>query len=63
MASVLPNATILPYLYKHNISIQCDFHWIELTHVSSIHFDTTKPLKGCTLSRPKLEGVTVSSVL
>ena len=63
--SLLANATILPYLPKHNISIQCDFHWIELTHVSSIHFDTTKSLKGYTLSRPKLEGATstVASVL
>ena len=63
---LLTHATNLPYLSKYNINIQCNFHWIELTHVSSIHFDTTKPLKGyCTLSKPKLEGGTfnVSNVL
>ena len=63
--SLLANTTNLPYLSKHNINPQCDFHWIELTHVSSVHFDTTKPLKGCTLSKPMLEGVTsnISNVL
>ena len=46
------------------MNISCNFHWIELTHVSSIHFDTTRPLKGSTLTRPELEGSTdnVSSV-
>ena len=57
-ASLLANATNLTYLSKHNINIQRNIQWIELTHISSIHFDTTKPLKGCcTLSKPKLEGV------
>ena len=63
-ASLLANASI-SYLSQYNMNISCNFHWIELTHVSSIHFDTTRPLKGSTLTRPELEGSTdnVSIVL
>jgi len=63
--SLLTNASV-SYLSKHNVNISHNFYWIELTHVSSIHFDTTMPLKGSTMThRPKLEGSTdnVSSVL
>ena len=63
-ASLLMNAST-SYLSKYNINISHNFDWIELTHVSSIHFDTTRPLKGSTVTRPELEGsiVNVSSVL
>ena len=56
-ASLLANASI-SYLSQCNMNISHNFHWIELTHVSSIHFDTTRPLKGSTLTRPELEGST-----
>jgi len=55
--SLLTNAS-LPYLSKHNVSVSHNCDWIELTHVNSIHFDTTRPLKGSTLTRPELEGST-----
>lgn len=44
------------YLNKHKFTQDCQVQWIELTHVSSIHFDTTKPVKDFRLDRPKLEG-------
>ena len=44
--------------YLNGIKVNHDHHlqWIELTHVSSIHFDTTKLTQGFKLNRPKLEG-------
>ena len=33
------------YLNRHNFSREHQLYWIELTHVSSIHFNTTKPMK------------------
>ena len=48
-------------LTKHNIeNMQSGRQWIELTHVSLIHFDCIEPLTGCNLSRPGLEGSTSS---
>ena len=48
-------------LTKHNIeNMQSGRQWIELTHVSLIHFDCIEPLTGCNLSRPRLEGSTSS---
>ena len=53
--SLLTNPPVT-YLNKHNFTQELQVQWIELTHVSSIHFDTTKPMKGLRLDRPKLEG-------
>ena len=56
--SFLANPNTVSYLHKHKIShkIDCLHNWIEITHMSSIHFDAVKPLKGCNLTRPTLEG-------
>ena len=60
--SLLNNAPIT-YLNRNKINHEHQLHWIELTHVSSIHFDTTKPMKGCKLNRPILEGTASRSNL
>ena len=53
--SLLKN-TPITYLNKYNLNLEHGLQWIELTHVSSIHFDTTKLYKGYKLKRPQLEG-------
>ena len=42
--SLLKNAPIT-YINGHKCTQENQLQWIELTHVSSIHFDTTKPVK------------------
>ena len=44
--------------YLNGIEVNHDYHlqWIELTRISSICFDTTKPIQGFKLNRPSLEG-------
>ena len=51
--------------YLNGIKVNHDHHlqWIELTHVSSIHFDTMKPIQGFKLNRPKLEGTASTSYI
>ena len=49
-------STPITYLNRYKFNLDDGLQWIELTHVSSIHFDTTKPIKGFKLKRPQLEG-------
>ena len=53
--SLLKN-TPITYLNRYNLNLVHGQQRIELTHISSIHFDTTKPIKGFKLKRPQLEG-------
>jgi len=56
--SLLDNGNTLSYTHKHIFphNIECQYEWIEITHVSSIHFDAVKPIRGYSLTRPTLEG-------
>lgn len=56
--SLLKNSPMI-YLNKYHLFQEPQVQWIELTHVCSIHFDTTKPIKGFRLDHPKLEGSSI----